>query len=392
MRGLVPSRGPRPIHRVPASEMRIIRKTIPPAVFAWILTCVCCFFLIPRLPGQGVDDSIVAKHVRLRIPTERQWLGRECITELERCWEFLDGATGGKMPARVIVVIGWRDSRATVDPQRGVVSIGMDHPAAANNPKAFLLHGAARELARLGLISLSSGGLAREENLFLAEGMAEILAHEFSNTTRRLSAAWAISHYLDRIRPLGLPPQGLGADRFTRHDLGSAAPGITFLIACREQYGRDRVTRLLESLAKRGLAESIATVFRTQSATVEAEWLKRVRSYQPAEITVLPGEEGPRLERVMIVPEMAKAGSVLELRLFTRNGANLLDSSGIFVVDEGSGKVSQGVPAGTAGSEHTRFELPVEATRQAGTYRIRIMAADDGGNLRIWEATYQVQR
>ncbi len=392
MRSPGPSRGPRPIRRVLASEMRIIRKAIPPAASAWVLACICLFFLTPRLAGQAVDDSIVAKHVRLRIPTERHWLGRECITELERCWEFLDGATGGKMPARVIVVIGWRDSRATVDPQRSVVSIGMDHPAAANNLKAFLLQSAARELARLGLISLSSGGLARDENLLLAEGMSEILAHEFFNTTRRLSAAWAISHYLDRISPLGLQPQGLRADRFTRHDLSSAAPGITFLIACREQYGRDRVTRLLESLAKRGLAESIATVFRTQAAAVEAEWLKRVRGYQPAEITVLPGEEGPRLERVMFVPETAKAGSVLELRLFTRNGSDMLGSSGIFVVDEGSGKVFQGVPAGAAGSEHTRFELPVEAARQAGQYRIQITAADEGGNLRIWEATYQVQR
>jgi len=366
-------------------------KLFPHSAYGWAMACLCSLLFQAALYSQTVDDSIVSRHIRLRIPSERQWLGRESITELERCWEFLHGATGGRMPSRVLVVISWESSRSGIDFRRGSVTVGMNHPAASHDLRAFLLHAAARELAALGLSSLSSGGIDRPENRFLEEGMSELLAHEFANTTRRLSAAWAISHYLDRMHPFALPP-GLPADWLNGQNLRAAAPGITFLMTCRELYGRDRVMKLIASLSGKSLKESLAAAFRAQAPEIEAEWLKRVRSFQPADISASPGEAPPVLNKIEFSMEPAKAGSVLELRLSAGAGTFGLETSGIFVVDGASGKVFQGVQGRSAGGDFVRFEIPVDADRASGKYPLQIMAADEGGNLRIWEAAYLVQR
>ena len=109
----------------------------------------------------------------------------------------------------------------------------------------------------MALLTLSEGGVSKEENRFLHEGMAEMLAREFSGTTKRLATAWAICYYLDRMTPLGLKELANRPEVFSGHDLRAAAPGITFLTFCRELYGRDRILKLFESLAKRSLQDSL---------------------------------------------------------------------------------------------------------------------------------------
>lgn len=373
--------------------------TIHKARFRIVAACVAAAFclwgliVVPGLSEQAMDDSIVAKHVRVRIPVERQWLGRDVVNDLERCWEFVRGATGGGLPSRVLFVFEWQDGTAAIDSQRSAVTIGMANPAAAKDPKGFLLHSAARELSRFSLINLSEGGASRKENVFLLEGMSEMLAHDFANTVRRIGAAWTISYYLDRIRPLGLSQAFDIIDSSDgHHDLRTAAPGITFLITCREHYGRERVLKLFELLGKKNLEESLAAAFKTPAAAVEAEWLGRVRKYTPADITIATTGEAPVLDRITFTPDQAKAGGTLAVRLFTRDDANDLSASGIFVLDESTGKVWQGRRAAAADGEFTQAEIPIDQERQAGAYRLRVVAVDEGGNVRNWEASYSVAR
>jgi len=359
---------------------------------AFVTACLCRLLPGPPLRAQTMDDSIVAKHMRIRIPVERQWLGRDTIVELERCWDFVRRATRGNLPGRVLVVIDWKDAASTFDAARCVISIGMNHPAAAKDLKGFLLHNAARELARMALLNLSEGGVSKEENRFLSEGMAEILAREFSSTTKRLGTAWAICYYLDRMNPLGLKELANRPELLSGRDLRAAAPGITFLTLCRELYGRDRILKLFELLAKKSLEDSLALAFRPPATLLEAEWLKRVRSYTPGEVTVAGEEVAPVLDKVAFVPEQGKAGATLAMRVFARDGDRDLLPNGIFVVDETSGKVLQGLPAKPAEGSHIVFTIPVEAEREAGRYRVRMIAIDEGGNLREWDAHYSVVR
>ncbi len=369
--------------------MPILRWT---CAAAFVTACLCRLLPGPPLRAQIMDDSIVAKHVRIRIPVERQWFGRDSIVELERCWDFVRRATKGSLPGRVLVEIDWEDATSTFDAMRSVVSIGMNHPAAAKDLKGFLLHSAARELARMALRTLSEGGVAKEENRFLHGGMAEILAREFSSTTKRLGTAWAICYYLDRMNPLSFKELANRPELFSGGDLRAAAPGITFLTFCRELYGRDRILKLFELLAKKSLVDSLALAFRPPATLLETEWLRRVRSYAPGDITVAGEDAAPVLDKVSFVPEQGKAGAPLVMRVFARDGDSDLLPNGIFVVDDSSGKVLQGLPAKPAEGSHIIFTIPIAAEREAGRYRVRMIAIDEGGNLREWDAHYSVVR
>jgi hypothetical protein len=363
------------------------------ATFAWVTFCICNFVFAPALLGQAMDDSIVAKHVRLRIPVDRQWLGRETISDLERCWEFVDSATGAKLPTRVLIVIQWQNSMTAVDAEHATLSIGMGDPAASSDAKGYLLHSAARELARLALINLSGGAASKEENWFLLQGMSEMVAHDFSNTVKRLGAAWAICYYLDRMSPLGLKQLASRAEiSGSQIDLRSAAPGITLLTACGELFGRERLFKLFESLARKNLEESLTATFKTQASNLVNQWLARVRNYNAADVTITTAEEAPELNRVMFVPDPAKAGGTLRVQLFARDGANDLSPTGIFVLDESSHLVLQGNQGGTEGSRYTQFEIPIDAARPEGRYKLRLVAVDEGGNVRNWEAFYSIAR
>jgi len=339
-----------------------------------------------------MDDSLVARHVRIRIPVERHWLGRDSISDLERSWQFIQAAAGGRLPSRVLIVVEFQDGTATVDPENSTISIGMNDPAAAPDMKGFLIHGATRALARLALINLSGNGAAREENRFLLDGMSEMLAREFSHSVKRLGAAWAICYYLDRMNPLGLAQlSGRAELSGSNHDLRAAAPGITLLTVCHELNGRQRVLKLFESMAKRDLEGSLGAALKSPAA-VEAEWLNRVRSYKPADVSITTEDEAPALDRVVFVPDRVKPGTTLVMQLFAHDRSYGLSAPGIFVIDESSGKVLQGREAKAADGQCTQFEIPIDPARQEGHYGLRIAAIDEGGNVRNWTASYSVVR
>jgi hypothetical protein len=356
------------------------------------LAAVVGAWLSPLLRAGQMDDSIVAKHLRIRIPVERQWLGRQVIAEMERAWEFVESAAGGKLPNRIVVVVQWQDGVSQIDPERGVVTIGMADRSAASDPRAFLIDTTTRELARMALYAYSDNVVPRDAG-FLLDGMSEILAREFSHSVRRLAAAWAVCYYLDRISPLDLRqisgrPEVSAAGR----DLRSAAPGITFLTLCSELYGRDKVFKLFEHLGRRNLEESISAAFRVPLSTVESEWLARVRKYEASDVSIGGEEEAPELERVVFTPDPAKPGSNLDVQLFTRDGVQDLSSSGIFFLDETSGRVLQGTQGDDGNRTFTRLRLPLDPEQPAGKHALRIIAVDNGGNVRNWTAYYSVIR
>jgi hypothetical protein len=348
----------------------------------------------PLIHAQSMDDRIMSEHVRIRVPLEREWLGRDTIMDLERCWRFMNAATGDSLPRRILLVIDWDGLLTATKYQESSISVGMSRPAAAADTKNFLLHSSAREMARLGLYALSSGATdrSREESEFLVEGMAEILTHEYERSSRSLNGAWIISQLLDKMKLLGLNVQTSWAS-FSggRRDLRAASPGITFLTTCRQLYGRERVLKLFESLRKGNLQESLSTAFKTSPVALEEQWLKRVRGYQEVEeVTVTSEEDAPQLLKTVSVPDAGKAGSSLQLRLFVKDGSNDLFAWGVFLKDEASGKVLQAQPASEKGSKYIAVQIPIEAGLQPGQYDYRITAVDESGNVRNWRGKYAV--
>jgi hypothetical protein len=374
------------------NEANYFRMNRLPALVAWLIAGAAHLCFAPMLAAQAWDESLVEKHVRIRIPADRQLLGRQSILDLERCWGFIDSATGGKLPSRVLLVIHWQDALATADIDRGTITIGMKNSAAAADARGYLLHIAAREMGRLALTSLSDGGAAYEENRFLLEGMSEMLAHDFSNTVKRLTAAWTVCYYLDRIRPLQLRQlSSVAGLSQSAHDFQAAAPGVAFLTFCRELYGSERVLRLFESLARRNLEGSLAAVFKTPAATLEAGWLERVRRFTPVDITPGAPDEAPMLDNVKVSPDPATPGTVLVAQVFTRDPMNDLTAAGIFVIDEASGRVFRGLRQTQAGAS-AQIEVPIDPSRREGRYRLQVVAVDEGGNVRNWETFYSIVR
>ena len=45
------------------------------------------------MPPQQTIGRIVSKHVLIRLPSEREWLGQETISDLESCYVFMDKTT-----------------------------------------------------------------------------------------------------------------------------------------------------------------------------------------------------------------------------------------------------------------------------------------------------------
>ncbi len=360
-----------------------------------ILALICPAFLLSSwgASAQTISDTIISEHIRIRIPMEREWLGREVVTDLNRCWIYVNGATGDKMPRKVLVDIRWDQSDSSVGLAESRIVIGMDHPAAVANMRGFLLHSAARELGRLGLMALSKGGGQREETEFLTEGMSEMLAREYARTTRSLSGAWILAQLLDRMNLLGLKAQASWSS-FSggRHDLRAAAPGITFLMTCRELYGRDKVLKLFEALRKGSLAESIGAAFKTSIAALEGTWLQKVREFRAGEdVTAATEEDAPRLERTVYFPEVIRPGATVQVRLFMRLGANALLPEGIYIQDETSNRVFQARTPAEKDAKYSLVELPVESGRQPGSYNLKVVALDEGGNVRTWTGTYAVR-
>src|SRR5215831_12264431 len=95
-------------------------------------------FLLSLSPSsaQVSDGRIVSEHVRLRIPAEREWLGREAIGDLEECWRYIDGVTREKLPHRIVIEVNWERLESSINVSEGSISIGMGHPAARSQLKA----------------------------------------------------------------------------------------------------------------------------------------------------------------------------------------------------------------------------------------------------------------
>jgi hypothetical protein len=224
--------------------------------------------------------------------------------------------------------------------------------------------------------------------------MSEILAREYTRTTRSLTGAWVLAQLLDRMSLLGLKTQAeWPAFSGGRHDLRAAAPGITFIMTCREQFGRDKALKFFEALRKGSLEESIASTFKTNAATLEGAWLKKVREFRDVEdFTTGSEEEAPHLERTDSIPATGRPGAAIQLRLFIRAGANALLPEGIYVQDEASNRVLQARVPVERGAKYSFVELPIEIDRQPGSYKFKIIALDEGGNVRTWNGTYSVAR
>jgi hypothetical protein len=347
-------------------------------------------FFLPHNSSAQLIETIGSEHLLLRMPSERSSIGRDLASELERCYLFLYRATGQSLPRKVSIFVTWDQEESSCSRQNAAIVVGMMGPAAAADPRAFLLHNAEKEVARLGLLELSGGAL-REDTEFLFEGMAEILIHEFSRSSRSLESAWVLSRYLDEMKLLGLATQRAWS-RFSsgKRCLRTAAPGITLLTTYRELQGRDAPTKLFEALKKNSLPASLTSAFKASIPEIEETWLKRVREYKiPDEITI-SGDEAPRLLQTALVPGSAKPGSTIEVQLFLKDRSDNLLPEGVFLRDERSGLLFQAQTPADKGAGYLLVKLPVGADCPAGEYGYRVTAIDESGNLRTWTGTYKV--
>jgi|WetSurSiteA1Bulk_404760.scaffolds.fasta_scaffold02670_3 hypothetical protein len=335
-------------------------------------------------------ETMGSEHLILRMPAERSSVGRDLVSELERSYVFMQRAIGQSLPRKILIVASWDQPDNSCDQRNSIITIGMRQPAAAADPKRYLLHNTAKEIARLGLLELS-GGAQREDTEFLFEAMTEILVREYDHTSRSLEAAWAISKYLDEMKLLGVATQrswtGFASGK---RCMRNAAPGITLLTTFREIQGRDAPLKLFEALKKNSLAASLAVAFKDPAAEVENIWLKRVREYQPIDEITVTAEDAPQLLQTALVPGSAKPGTTLEMQLFLKSRNNNLLPEGIFVQDEHAGRVLQPQAPSDKGVGYVVVRLPIEGDRPPGDYKYRVTAIDESGNLRSWTGNYKV--
>ncbi len=348
------------------------------------------YLLNPQISPAQLTDSIRSEHVRLRIPVEREWLGRDVILNLEHCYEFMSGATGANLPRRILVIISWKEQESSCNLRDASITLGMNQPATAADSKSFLMHQAAREMAHLGLLELSRGA-EREDNKFLFEGMIEILAREYTRSSHSMEAAWLLCRLLDEMQLLGLASQrSWSSFSGGRRSLRSSAPGITFLTTFRELYGRDQPLKFFESLRRSGPMESLAEVFKAPVNELESIWLKRVREYQLPEELSLGAGDVPQLVRTAFVPAQVRPGSTLQVRMFLSDDADNLTPDGVFVKDERTGRVLQAQASSEKNPGYLFAVLTIEENCTPGRYNYRIIAIDEIGNIGDWKESYEV--
>jgi hypothetical protein len=341
--------------------------------------------------AQSAGGRIVSEHVWVRVAVEREWIARDSIVELEECWRYVKGVTG-EVPRRIQVDVAWDSLETRANPVEGTISIGFASPAARSAPRAYLTHSVARTIAEFGLYHLSRGASAREEMRSLTEGMSEILAHEFAHSGRALNGAWVLARMIDRMQPLTVASL---SDWKTvsqgRRDLRAAAPGITFLLTCLEQHGRERTLKLFDALRRGTLEAAALAAFKARLETLEEAWLAKVRSYPlDEELTVTTAEEAPARRKGPSPAPSTRRGGLLDLRMQIDDLAADLAPTSVFVMDETSGRVSTGQIAGDRAARTVRLELPIEAAREPGSYGYRTFAVDEAGNMRSWKGTYTV--
>jgi hypothetical protein len=250
------------------------------------------------------------------MPAERSSIGRDLASELERCYVFMYRSTGQSLPRKISISVSWDQADSSCSRQNAAITVGMRQPEASADPKGFLMHSAAKEIARLGLLELS-GGAQREDTEFLFEGMAEILVHEYAHSSKALDGAWVISRYLDEMKLLGVATQRSWSQFSSgKRCLRSAAPGITLLTTFRELQGREAPMKLFEALRRNSLTASLTAAFKAPAAEIENVWLKRVREYPLVDEITITADEAPQLLQTALVPGSAQPGSIMEVQLF----------------------------------------------------------------------------
>jgi len=351
------------------------------------------FWSNPPAVAQYSGGRVVSDHIQIQMPAERESLGREAINDLERCWAYLKRATDGNLPNKVWLVLTWDSAKSWTDVRKKNITVGMTDPAASVNPSSFLLHRASREMARLALLRMTDEAAANPENAFLLEGMAEILSREFMGSTRALESTWVVAHYLARMEKMGFVRLGnWTAFSAGRQDIRAVAPGVTLFLTCRDEYGREKARKLISSLRKKTLSESIQSNFRRISDEVENIWLERAREFgAPEEVTVTNEKDAPNLSETAFDPPVARPGIPLRIRLLIRDGGRNLSPGGVFVADSESGEILQPEVVNHDGTSYMQVRLPIGQDRSAGEYGIKVTAVDDAGNIRIWDRTYRVE-
>lgn len=341
--------------------------------------------------AQVIDSSIVSEHVRMSMPLERSWLGRDVIGDLERCWRFMYPATGESLPRRVMVVVDWDGATSSSSTRDGTIRVGLNQPPASADVRGFLVREAAREMARIGLLNYARQGVPSPQTAFLFQGMSEMLSREFNHSTRGLNCTWIIAQMLDRLKLLGIAEQSSWED-FSggRNDLRAAAPGVTLIMTCRELYGRDRTLKLFEGLRRSSLDGSVSLTFRTNLAVLETAWLKKVREQpQSSDVTTTSDEDAPVLQKSEL-PKTLHPGETVRFRVFVQDRNGDLLPSGLHAVQKNSGIVLPAMP-GPAGAGYQVIDLRIEKDRQPGDYGLILTAIDESGNVRNWEGIYSVQ-
>lgn len=328
------------------------------------------------------QGRIVSEHVQIYTPSEREWLARATIAELENCWRFVRSLTGA-LPKQVLVVASWERSDNLIDGNADSVTIGLRdlQPEAEQ-----FLHEAARGMARLALFNLSDGRAGQDESRFIELGMAEMITHDFLGSNRQLSGTWVVSHFLDRMGKLGLETQAswrsFSGDRV---NLWTLSPGVTFLMVCRDLYGSKKTLQLFESLKKGELSKALSDRFKTRASELEEAWLERVRNYPVAEdVTLTSDSDPPLLQQVIAQPRKGSEDETLELRLLFEGSAGDTSSLVVFVFEQKSERTYLGVPASASGDRWVVAHLPIEPEGRDLAYTFDIVAVDKSGNVRHW--------
>jgi hypothetical protein len=368
--------------------MILLRRLLLCSVI-WLGSMTAAIFA-PRASSAPQTGGIASEHIALFMPSQRGSLGRELISDIEHCYEFMNKATNSSLPRKIFIDVDWNQPNASCDWQKGSILLGMNQPAAENDEKGFLLHSAAREMARLGLLELSQGA-QHEDTEFLFEGMIEMLAHEYDHTSRSLEAAWVFSQYLDEMKLLGFAAQrSWSSFSGGKHCLRNAAPGITFLTTFRELQGRDRPIKLFDSLKKNSLFLSLSEAFRSPISEVETIWLKKVRDYRIDDEITTNAETAPRLTKTVFVPEAATPGTSLQIQLFIEDRDRNLLPNGVFVRDGRTGRLQQVQAAAEKEGSFFLAALPIAANCPPGQFSYQVTAIDESGNLRRWNGNYTV--
>ncbi|MBN1569987.1 MAG: hypothetical protein JXA73_19235 [Acidobacteria bacterium] len=346
--------------------------------------------LMPRISLSQLIDTVSSEHVVMRMPAGRESLGRDIISDIERCYIFMNRATDASLPKKIAIVVNWDLSASTYSCRELSITVGMNRPDSGANLHALLLHNVGKEIARFGLIELSKGA-QREDTEFLFEGMSEILVNEFQHSSRKLEATWAISRFLDEMRMLGFSAQRSwslfsGGKRCLRN----AAPGVTFLTTFRELQGRERPVKFFQELGKSSLTKSLEKTFKASIGELEEIWLKRVREYRIADEITIEAEEPPQLVQTVYVPEAGQPGTDLQVRLFFKDLVGNLLSEGIFFRDERTHRVLQAQTASEKEADYVVVTVPIASDCPPGQYGYEITAIDESGNLRKWTGSYKV--